>query len=593
MKSLCVAILSILYNVSMRRVIFLGIVSFFILSTVYTGSFVRGVVYADELDDLTNELSKLQKDLDASRNATKPLEADLDRMRKQLASIKATIGNIEKDIEAKEVEIARAEKALVKQKDIIDVRINEHYKNLRQTGTSLIDLFVTNNLTHSLQSLFYQKKAADNDKQTIIRIVLYITNIDDAKEKLAGEKARLAQAKEQVDKESAFLSDEVGKAKTYQAELSSKIAQISARQSQLIAQKQGSLNLPTSLGFGTLACSDDRKRNPGFSPAFAFYTFGIPHRVGLNQYGALGRAQAGQNVDQILDAYFDNVELKKDYSQDITIKVQGHGDFNIEEYTKRIYEMPESWPLEALKAQAILARTYALNYTDNGAKEICTTQSCQVFKPEPKTGAWNQAVEETKGWVLVQNGSPVTAWYSSTDGGYTFRSEDVGWSSRSWTKRLQDGEGGYSSWDDLFNKAYDRDSPCFYAAQGWRKEYDNSAWLKSSEVADIANVILLAQKDSGTQEHLYQTDKPHPYGGELWDEGKVRDELRNRGGNPFSSVSDVSVSADFGSGQTTNVTISGDAGSVTFNGREWKDWFNLRAPANMQIVGGLFRTEKK
>lgn len=551
------------------------------------------LVQADELDDVNKEIEKLQQDLNASRNASKPLEEDLQRLEAQIASIRSRLGAIEADVDAKEAEIKRAEEALVKQKEIIDERIHAHYKNLRKTGSSVIELLVTNNISESLQNLFYQKKAADNDKQTILRIVLYIKNIDDAKKKLESERTRLAAAQEDIDEQSDFLAQEVGKAKAYQSELTNKIASLSARQQQLVAQKLGSLNLPTSLGFGALHCTDDRKLNPGFSPAFAFYTFGIPHRIGMNQYGALGRAKAGQNVDQILDAYFDNVELKKDYSQDIQIQVQGHGSYSIEDYVKRIYEMPESWPLEALKAQAVLARTYALNYTNNGSKEICTTQSCQVFKPDPKTGAWNQAVEETKGWVLVQGGNPVTAWYSSTDGGYTYRSDDVGWSARSWTKRLQDGEGGYSSWDDLFNKAYDRESPCFYAAQGWREQYGKSAWLKSDEVADIANVLMLAKADGGTQKHLSQVDKPNPDGEETWDAGKVRSELQSRGITPFSSVSSVNMSADFSVGRTTSVNISGDAGSKSFNGDEWKNYFNLRAPANIQIVGALFRAEQK
>lgn len=313
----------------------------------------------------------------------------------------------------------------------------------------------------------------------------------------------------------------------------------------------------------------------------------------MNQYGALGRAKAGQNVDQILDAYFDNVELKKDYSTDITINVQGYGAFNIEEYTKRIYEMPASWPSEALKAQAVLARTYALNYTNNGQKEICTTQSCQVFKPEPKGGAWDQAVNDTKGWVLVQGGAPITAWFSSTDGGYTYMSSDVGWSSRSWTKRLQDGSGPYNSFSDLNNNAYDKESPCFYAAQGYRKEYGNSAWLKSEEVADITNVLMLAKADSSTQQHLSQIDKSNPDGTDTWDAGRVREELKKRGMNPFSSVSGVSIGADFGIGKVNSVSISGDGGSQTFSGQEWKDFFNLRAPANIQIVGALFNVERK
>lgn len=549
--------------------------------------------HADELDYLNSQISKLTNDLEASKNATKPLEEDLNRLRAQITSIRSQITRIESDIATKEKEIVRAEKALTKQKKIIDLRIHEHYKNLRKTATSLIDVFISGNFSSSLETLFYQKKAADNDKQTILRIVLYIKNIDDAKKKLDSEKSRLAQVKVSVDKQSQFLGEEVGKAKNYQAQLNQQIASLSARQQQILAQKLGSLNLPTSLGFGALSCTDDRKLNPGFSPAFAFFTFGIPHRIGMNQYGALGRAQAGQNVEAILDAYFDNVELKKDYSSDITIQVQGHGGFNIEEYVKRIYEMPASWPSEALKAQAVLARTYALNYTNNGAKEICTTQSCQVFKPEPKGGAWDQAVNDTKGWVLVQGGTPITAWFSSTDGGYTYKSSDVGWSDKSWTKRLQDGTGSYNSFDDLFNKAYDKDSPCFYAAQGWRDQYGKSAWLKSEEVADIANVLLLAKADGGTQKHLSQPDKPNPDGEETWDATKVKSELKNRGITPFDSVSDVSVGADFGTGITNSVTISGNAGSKTFNGSEWKNFFNLRAPANIQIVGGLFKTEKK
>jgi len=550
-------------------------------------------VRADELDDVNSELAKLQRDLNSSLSASKPLESDLNRIRTQLAAIKTRLVTVEKDITQKELQISKAEKVLLTQKKIIDQRINAHYKNSKKAQTSILDLMVADNLSNSIQNFFYQKKAADNDKDAIIRTVLYIKNIDDLKTKLTSEKGRLSETKKVVDKQSAFLSDEVGKAKKYQSELTSKIAQLSARQQQILAQKLGSLNLPTTLGFGALHCTDDRNLNPGFGNAFAFFTYGIPHRIGMNQYGALGRAKAGQNVDQILDAYFDNVELKKDYSADIMIQVQGNGSFNIEEYVKRIYEMPASWPSEALKAQAVLARTYALNYTNNGQKEICTTQSCQVFKPEPKGGAWDQAVNDTKGWVLVQGGTPITAWFSSTDGGYTYTSGDVGWSQRSWTKRLQDGSGSYNSFSDLNSNAYDKDSPCFYAAQGFRKEYGNSAWLKSEEVADITNILMLAKADASTQTHLSQIDKSNPDGTDTWDMSRVREEVKKHGMTPFSSISNVSVSPDFGIGKINSITVSGDGGSQTFGGQEWKDFFNLRAPANIQIVGALFNVERK
>ena len=312
----------------------------------------------------------------------------------------------------------------------------------------------------------------------------------------------------------------------------------------------------------------------------------------MNQYGAYGRAKAGQSYKDILNAYFTNFSFEK-RDPNTKIKVQGFGEKTLEEYLLGIYEIPGDWPIEALKAQVIAARSYALAYTNNGEKEICTTQACQVYKGGNKGGNWEKAVKETEGEVMVSGGQVVTAWYASTAGGYTFTSADVGWNNRAWTKRLRDTTGDVNSFSDLFDKAYDKESPCFYAAQGFRNEYGKSAWLKSNEVADIANVLLLAKQDSSVQSHLTQVDKPNPDGVDTWDFERVKQELRSRGGNPYSNISSISVDWDKGIGKTTSITVSGDAGTNTFNAEEFKNFFNLRAPANIQIVGPLFNAEKK
>jgi SpoIID/LytB domain protein len=235
-----------------------------------------------------------------------------------------------------------------------------------------------------------------------------------------------------------------------------------------------------------------------------------------------------------------------------------------------------------------------LSYTNNGTKEICTTQSCQVYKGGNKGGNWEAAVRATAGQVAVNGGQVITAWYASTSGGYTFASSDVGWSGTPWTKRLRDTTGDVSSFADLQSKAYDKDSPCFYAAQGWRSEYGKSAWLKSEEVADIVNVLMLAQRDPSVNEHLYQTDKPNPAGTDTWDAGRVKQELSNRGITPYNSISSVSMpGVDWGTGRSTTISVSGDAGGNSFDASQFKDFFNLRAPANIQIVGPLFNIERK
>ncbi|TQF74800.1 SpoIID/LytB domain-containing protein [Rhodococcus spelaei] len=75
---------------------------------------------------------------------------------------------------------------------------------------------------------------------------------------------------------------------------------------------------------------------------------------------------------------------------------------------------------EALRAQAIAARSYASAEKRYGYAETCDTQDCQVYdgsgKEDPRT---TEAVRTTAGKVLVSGGQPVSAEFSSSTGGYT------------------------------------------------------------------------------------------------------------------------------------------------------------------------------
>lgn len=571
----------------MRR--FLLLIVFFLLSVFFLFISV-GHIYSDELDDITTQINDLTSALNQSKAATAPLESQLKSMRTQIADIKSRVAAIEDDVTAKKKNIDEGYKDLAKQEMILHRTIRDFY--IKSYYSSPLVVFLSaDSASEITQLLAYQKAATDQDKLIITNIALSITDLETKKKNLENEQVRLAVIKSDLDKQSTELDKVVSGAKIYQASLSTKIAQLSAQQQQLLAQKLGSLNLPTSLGAGPLYCTDDRKLDPGFS-GFAFFTFGIPHRVGMNQYGAHGRASAGQSHEDILKAYFDNISFET-RDTNIKIKVQGYGEYSLDDYVKRIYEMPNSFHIEALKAQAIAARSYALAYTNNGEKEICTTQACQVFKPDSKGGPWEQAVNDTAGKVIVSGGQVVTAWYASTAGGYTFTSGDVGWNNRSWTKRLRDTNGDINSFEDIISKSYDKDSPCLYAAQGFRSEYAKSAWLKSDEVADIVNVLMLAKTDSSTQTHLSQTDKPNPDGAETWDKEKVKQELRSRGITPFTNVTGFSIDWDKNIGKTNSITVNGDSGSKSFDGGEFKNYFNLRAPANIQIVGPLFNVERR
>jgi len=539
-------------------------------------------VKADELDDINSSINLLKKDLSSK-------EVDYQSLNVRLNGIKNKLTNLGQAISQKEVEVVKGEQVLTYQKELLNERAKSYYKNVNKNSTLFLSVLVSNDLSSSLRKIFYQKSLVDEDKRTIIKIVLYIKNLEEIKKNLEVEKLGLARLKQEVDTQSQIIAGQISQTR-------SKIAELTAKQQQLIAQKLASLNISRSSSSAGRCDSDlTNGRDPGFSPKFAFFTYGVPNRVGMNQYGAYGRAKSGKNEEEILRAYYDGFELKKDYDKGININVDGYGSFNIEDYVKRIYEIPDAWGADgmaALKAQAIAARSYVLAYTGNGQRSICSTESCQVFKPEPKGGFWEQAVNDTAGWVMVQNGSPIKAWFSSTHGGYVLKSSEIGWADTSWTKHANDFEGSVNSFSDLASKAYDRESPWFYCDWGSRSQYNKTAWLKSEELADIVNTILLAKVDSSTREHLYQPDNP-PAGADNWSPDKVRQELRSRGQSPFNSINDGSVSADFSSGKVSSVSFSGDAGNISFSLTEFKDWFNLRAPANIQIVGPLFNIEKR
>src|SRR3990167_5285033 len=542
-------------------------------------------VKADELDDVTHQLENLKKLFNDIKKATDTNQVTLDNFNKQLSQIKVKVTDLEVEIDKRAQEGRQGEKVLSFQKTLLNERAKSYYKNIAKSTSSLINLLAGENLSTSLRNFTYQKSLVDEDRKTIIKIVLYIKNLEEKKASLQSERERLTVLKSDIDKQSQFLTGEISTARKYQGELQQKIATLSARQQQLVAQRLASLNIPRSAGTSTRGCTDDRGVDPGFSPRIAFFTYGAPHRNGMNQYGAWGRAKEQQGEEQILQAYYPNMTVKKDYDQGIQISTTTGWSGSIEEYVKRIYEVPDSWTdnnSAVLKAQAVAARTYALNVTGNGSRQICTSEQCQVFKPEPKGGNWEQAVNATAGWVLMDGGGPGFTQYASTHGGYILN-----------LNKFDGRIGNPSSFAELNERAYDKESPWFYCDWGSRSQYNKTAWLKSEEVADITNVLLLVQKDGGTKEHLYQTDKPNPAGTDTWNENRVRQELTGRGSTPFSSVSSISINADFSSGKTGSVTISGDGGTFTFSGSDFKNYFNIRAPANIQIVGPLFNIEQK
>lgn len=111
---------------------------------------------------------------------------------------------------------------------------------------------------------------------------------------------------------------------------------------------------------------------------------------------------------------------------------------DLDEYLLGVQEVPFSWPMEALRAQAVAARTYlawtiARGRAGSGKKygfDICASSACQVYGGLDQVeaeggGRWERAVLDTTHQILLYEGRPAMALYSSTTGGSTRSIEDI------------------------------------------------------------------------------------------------------------------------------------------------------------------------
>jgi peptidoglycan hydrolase-like amidase len=537
---------------------------------------------------LGEEIAKLEDQLRLSREATTPLEAEVERLDKQIVGIDRQLKAYAGELSELELSIVVREEELGVQYALLSARIRSFYKRSKRMSPFLV-FFSSASASEIARNISYQAAAADEDRRIIVAVTSDLIVLEEDKTRVEEESKQLAVLQAKLDKEAEFFKGEIAGAKEYQATLTSKIADLTAKQQAILQGRSGTFT--SSVGevpVSSISCSGPPGSpvycNPG-GGYFSAFSFGAwTHRKGMSQYGARGRAESGQSANDILSAYYGKTPVGKDTGGDIA--VDGYGSMNFEDkYLLGIAEMPSSWHSEALKAQAIAARTYAYRYKNEG-RSICTTESCQVFsksKADNSPEEWRRAVEDTRGQVVED----VVTFYSSTAGGYLTYPRGI------WDTTDGQGGSGFPSraWESKAG------SPWFYSAWYTQTYRSGSAtcgrshpWLSNEEMADILNAwVVLSQ--GGDDRVMPTTINECSIGGASGNPYSIS-ELRDRaGGDAFTSVSSVSVTYSSG-GSTDSVTFGTNRGSVTISGSELKKAFNLRAPGYIAILSPLFNIEK-
>ena len=154
----------------------------------------------------------------------------------------------------------------------------------------------------------------------------------------------------------------------------------------------------------------------------------------------------------------------------------------IEKYLSSVVgsEMPTKWPLEALKAQAIASRTYALKQKGNDLFDIDSTQRNQVYNGlESRTYKTIRAVKSTRSLVLIYKNKLINSLFHSSSGGMTENSQDVWKNKYSYLSSVKD---------------FDKNNPKFR----WQKKFSNNELTNLfPKIGGLKNIEILNITSTG------------------------------------------------------------------------------------------------
>lgn len=471
-------------------------------------------IYARSSSEVAEEIRKQQEALANTQKSLEQANKNLAAYNSSLANTQGGLPQIENEIKILEAEIEsnKYELDLIKQSKELK-ELEKEQKEIKQNNTlkSIYRDWRIENATsvkevlHSYDFKKYERYASEitggqsNNLDSLAGELGDLnTQIDDYEAKLTEldtKSAQLAQKKKDLEDQIRYLSYMVqasgnqinslhGSVKSIQSSLTSlseEQRQAILREEEILRQNQGTL--------GNTDCLKDPS-----APAGTIYICGNGrdlyqgHGVGMSQYGAKGAAEQGWTALQILQFYYTGTSVVSGGSTaEITVKycqtnpaLDAYQDgcsngaqpvterVSLDTYLAGLGEMPESWHIEARKAQMIAARTYALRYTGNGNPNIpiCLTTYCQVSYFKNGDTSELAVAQATSGQVITSGGSYIEALYSAdnnqgygtADSDTRFQNLDGSGTYTSYLRSVNDNQFAQSS--RLYWSAYCQSSPC-------------------------------------------------------------------------------------------------------------------------------------
>lgn len=185
----------------------------------------------------------------------------------------------------------------------------------------------------------------------------------------------------------------------------------------------------------------------------------------------------------------------------------------MQDYVKGVipYEMNPSWPVEALKAQALCAKTYAVSSLNKYASygfDVNAAVDCQVYRgANTATANSDRAVDETDGQFITYNGAYISAVYHSSNGGSTESAVNVWGRDYAYLRAVTDNfedltKASYGTWKFELTKSQLRQ---ILVEKGYSPATVTDAYIE--EYTPAGNVYKLTIVDSTGKKFSFQQER--------------------------------------------------------------------------------------
>lgn len=386
----------------------------------------------NQISSLQSSVTSLQQQANSYLSKKNSIAQNLSEVESLLSSAQNKENQITTLINSLQALQSAAQSQLAQEEVQKDANLKSLYEESQQNN--VIVFLSSNNAQSFLLNLAFNEADVNDQKQQILALNGQITSLQTSLNQDNQEKATQAQQVKTLQNQKAQLQYELQQAQNAYTNTSqtasSDQAQVSSLENQLgtlTAQEQAIIQekIDDSFAQGGGGGGGNSNNPPGSPGNFSLQINGVyisnnfPGPVIVQPASSTEYSQVSGN--SATASYTGNIEFRT--NTDVNFIDQT----SMENYVAGIGEMPSSWQMQALDAQAIAARTYAVNHKGEHASEgydVLDDTSDQAYNGY-QTDSRLQAAQNTRGQVIYYNGSPIDALYSANNGGYERSNNEV------------------------------------------------------------------------------------------------------------------------------------------------------------------------